>query len=221
MGRSRPQSRYKGRSNSLTYVIPIWHPAAILRGQWAQDPFQPIYLRRAKDIADGHTPSSLDPETPPPGALLDPTVEEMWDWALGIPTTDGSLVSCDIETAGDFITTIGFTRLVDFVAIVLRFRRCGGETETDGLDDRIAVADYVLSHPKIGLVFQNGQAFDVPRLEDFDFRVAGYFDVGFDTMLASFCCFPDAPKDLEHLACVFAGFPKWKYLVGSPEGDEK
>jgi len=201
------------------YAIAIYHPAAILRGAWSQDPFQPIYLKRAKDIANGHIPPSLDPEVPPPNALLDPTVDEMWTWAREVPL--GSLVACDIETAGDYITTIGFCRLSDFTCIILRFRRCGGETEEDGLDDRIAVADFVLSHQEIGLVFQNGQAFDVPRLEAVGFVVEGYYDLGFDTMLGSFCCFPDAPKDLEHLACVFAGFPKWKYLVGDPEGEGK
>tara|TARA_Y100000310_G_scaffold313446_1_gene361827 strand:- start:584 stop:1207 length:624 start_codon:yes stop_codon:yes gene_type:complete len=201
------------------YIIPIMHPAAILRGAWSQDPFQPIYLKRAKDISDGNDPSILDPNKLPPGALLDPTTGQMWDWYQAIEA--GQSVAVDIEAAGPHITCIGMCRLSDLVAIVFRFRNRGGLPEMVGIETRVEICDLVLSRPDIGLVFQNGQAYDIPQLEASGFVVEGYFDGGMDTMLAAFCAYPDSPKDLEFLACIYGGLSKWKHTVKAEGGENK
>ncbi len=201
------------------YVITIVHPAAILRGNWAADPFQPIYLKRAKEIADGHTPTILDPTQPPPHALLDPDPMEIRDWYRAIQPGDS--VAVDIEAAGHHITCIGMCRLHDLVAIVFRFRNRGGSPELAGIEERIRICDLVLSRPDIKLIFQNGQAYDIPQLEASGFVVEGYFDGGFDSMLAAFCCYPDAPKTLEFLANIYAGISNWKYMVKADQGENK
>ena len=203
----------------MIWLAPIWQPSAILRGAWAQDPFQPIYLKRAKAIAEGHEPHVLEPNEPPPGALLDPTPAEMWHWYGGI--TSGDLVAVDIEAAGPHITCIGMCRLSDLVAIVFRFRNCGGLPELEDIDTRIEICDLVLARKDVGLVFQNGQAYDIPQLELSAFVVEGYWDIGFDTMLGGFCCYPDPPKDLQFLACVYGGFSPWKHTVKAEVGENK
>lgn len=183
------------------------------------DPFQPIYLKRAKEIANGHTPAILDPTKPPPGALLDPTIQQMWQWYNQLQSGDS--VSADIEAAGPHITCIGMCRLSDLVAIVFRFRNRGGSPEMDGLHERVTICDLVLSRPDIKLIFQNGQAYDIPQLEASGFVVEGYFDGGFDSMLGAFCCYPDPPKNLEFLASIYAGLTSWKYTVKADEGENK
>lgn len=201
------------------WTVGIYHPAAILRGMWGVEPYQPIFLARAKEIADGTEPSHIDPDEAPPGALLDPTEEEMWDWYHHL--SSGSSVSVDIECAGHHITVVGMCCLCCFVPIVFRFRARGGSPVMAQLDAKIDICDQVLSRPDIHLIFQNGQAFDIPILEETGFVVEGYFEGGFDTLLAGHACYPDSPKNLEFLALVWAGLGGWKAMVKAEGGEGK
>jgi hypothetical protein len=202
-------------------ALPILHPAYILRGQWDKEPFQVLYLKRARAIAEGSY-EQLDPQEPPPAAVLYPDRRTLQDWRHCHNLYRG--VSVDIETAGPHITIVGLCDTDSFEPIVLRFRAKGG----DIWDNDPAVLSFklewlfdILSDPDIPLYFHNGQAFDVPRLEAAGFVVNGYYNLGGDTMLMQGQAYPEAPKRLNFIANVYLGLTDWKYLVAEGEGEAK
>jgi hypothetical protein len=75
----------------------------------------------------------------------------------------------------------------------------------------------LLSSSDIEKIFHNGQAFDIPYLEEQGFVVNGFEE---DTMLQAHLTYAELPKKLVFLALVYAGIPYWKYLV-SEEDEEK
>jgi hypothetical protein len=152
---------------------------------------------------------------PPPNSILNPTLHDLWRFAEG-ELAEG--VAVDIETAGDFLICIGFARLADEAAICVPFRGQGGVGYwSDGdLPKAVAWCDDLLGTPSIPLVFQNGQAFDVPRLRRMGFRVEGY---AFDTMLAQRYAYPELPADLQFIANLYGDLVPWKWLLrGGEEG---
>jgi hypothetical protein len=68
----------------MTHAIGILHPAHIIRGAWAEEPSQVLFLKLAKHLADGGKPPPEDPEHPPPGTLLFPSLTETFNWAAGL-----------------------------------------------------------------------------------------------------------------------------------------
>jgi hypothetical protein len=67
-------------------------------------------------------------------------------------------------------------------------------------------------------VFHNGQAFDIPYLEDLGFEVNGYAG---DTLLMAHLALPELPKGLQFLATLYCRLPMWKRLVEEEEGVDK
>jgi hypothetical protein len=188
----------------------------IVRGRWGEEPSQILHLKRAWG-----TPMRYENiDEPPPGALLDPTVEQLREWRAGI----GPLgITVDIENAGPHLVALGLCRVDDEVPVVISFRRGSGSAEpTHSIDELVARIQFiheVLGDPSIPKVFHNGQAHDVPHLEELGFRVEGYAD---DTILMAHVAYPEMRKSLQKLAILFAGMPKWKHLVKEEEeGDQK
>jgi hypothetical protein len=199
------------------YVVPIVHPAAVVRGQWAHDPAQPKFLRRAWEIACADSPPNVaDVGTAPPGGTIARTLADVSAW-IGDVLAARATVACDIEGTGGVLIGIGFCRLDTLASMYVPFRNRAAPYWPDREVTR-AVAywvDRVLSEPTVGKVFHNGSSFDVPFLEGIGFEVAGYVD---DTMIRAWATYHEAAKDLQSLGILYAGLPAWKHL--SHVGDE-
>jgi len=202
------------------WIAPILHPAYILRGKWALDPFQPTYLATAKRLAAGEY-RPLDINEPPPGADLHPTQDSLLDWRRGIEEIKpfGRACVIDIENAGNHLTVIGCLRLCDSRSVILHFRGMGGALSGPSYSElrfRIRFLYELLADPEITLIFQNGCCHDIPILEGIGFRVEGYC---FDTLVGAHAAWPECPKDLQFLAKTYPDepIPAWKHLIDAEE----
>ena len=196
-------------------IVPILHPAYIMRGQFASEPSQIDFLRRAWRIAHGDEPATVvDATAPPPGCIPTPTLEDLRKYLLSTTPTD--VLACDIEGAGGRLIGIGFARLRDEATIYIPVLDA---EKPYWSDDEWPAADEVmrclLCHP---LVFHNGQAFDIPFLESCGYAVEQYAD---DTMIRHHTLYAEQPKSLEELAIRYLGFPSWKWLSKVESGEQK
>lgn len=204
------------------WVVPLLHPAAILRGRFADEPAQVRYLKRALAIASGQVvPPAHDVLLE--GALLDPTLDELVTWFRGLYAHTDRSVAVDIECAGPHLVCVGLCPLtLEYGPIVVHFRRARGEPAWHDLETTETVVAYlagVLADPLVPKWFHNGQAFDIPYLTQVvGFEVNGY--VG-DTMLLQRYLAAESPADLQHLAIHYAGFPAWKHLKNEEQPDDK
>lgn len=199
------------------HIVPILHPAYLLRGKWGEGPAQVLALRRAWRVAsEGY--KGADVTRPPPGASVDPTVEELEKWTQEV-LENPSTLAVDIECAGSSLMCVGFCRTSDFSSTVFRFLRKGGQRAylTGDAEQAHALCARLLASPSIPLVFHNGQNFDIPYLEAQGFEVQGY---SFDTMLGHFVAWPEVPKGLAYLAKIHLGIPSWKFLSDLKEEGE-
>ncbi|MHC4176870.1 MAG: uracil-DNA glycosylase family protein [Planctomycetota bacterium] len=200
----------------LRYVVPIVHPAAIVRGQWTADPVQPKFLRRAWEIAEANEPPRIaDLGKPPPNGYIATRTDEV-AYFCGEALRSKDTLYADIEGTGGILIGIGFwsSRRDEGIYIPLRDR---AEPFWSEEDTRTVATwlDRVLASPEVGLVFHNGSSFDIPFLEDIGFTVRGYVD---DTMVRAWGTYHESAKDLQSLAILYAGLPAWKHL--SHVGDE-
>ena len=198
------------------YVISTLHPAFIARGNWAEEPAQEEFVRRAKALArsEGPTPDNVD-ETPP-NSNLEPSMVDLHRWRAGLNNEGATF---DVECAGDVLICIGFTRMSDLAYVCVRFRRRGARPAGPDhiLSSRAAWVYEVLSNPSIPVIPHNGVAFDAPMLERVGFTVAGLVD---DTMLMAHVAYPELPRGLQYRAILHSGASAWKRLVSSDDEGE-
>lgn len=191
-------------------VLVLLHPSYILRGQWALEPAQVLYLKRLRRWLAGEPLPSIKPTELPPGAIINPTLEQVAEYVYHPTIAEG--VAVDIECAGNVLVAIGMCRVADEVPICVPFRRQGGDPwwPSDMAEAILFHIDYVLGSTKIPKMFQNGAAFDIPMLESWGFTVNNYT---FDTMIAAHTAFPEMPKGLQFLGILYGGMPLWKNMV--------
>ena len=197
-------------------VVPLLHPIAITKGQWAKEPAQEAYIKRTKDRGYLVT----DVTQPPPGGCLFPGLEDLAKFRPQI--TSG--VSIDLETCADHIICAG-RRTLDMNTyevgngITLRFRLRGGRLYWKWPEHIKAVEWFqeVLADPDIVKVFWNGVTFDVPLLMRAGFEVKGRF---VDGMLLMRAAYLEMPSGLQYTATFFLGMPVWKTLVDEEEEDK-
>ena len=103
-------------------VVPIMHPAAILRGAFAQEPFQIDYLRTALKVAREGTGWIDDLSVAPKGANLYPTLEDLDEFT----TSTTGPYTVDIECAGPHLECVGFCDVASEKYVCVRFRVAGG-----------------------------------------------------------------------------------------------
>lgn len=198
-------------------VAPLLHPSFIIRGQFAQEPAQADYLRRAWRVARGlEAPPPSDVTQPPPGAIPTPTTHDLRRWIYDTRADD--VLACDIEGYGGRLIGIGFARVRDeatlYVPVLDGEAPYWSDADWPGVDEFIRA---MLDRP---LVFHNGQAFDIPFLAEVGYPVdpARYVD---DTMIRHHTLYAEQPKDLESLAIRYLGFQSWKWLSNVKGGDAK
>ena len=204
-------------------VLPIQHPAFILRGNWAEEPAQIEYLKYAKDIANGQANplgevrSFSEPPAGLAGYYPTPTLTDLGKWRDQL--TDES-ITVDIETAGEHIRLVGFYgSAAGYLSFPIRVAGGGLYWSDSDFPSAVGWLWDLLSDSSVSKCFHNGQAFDVPMLERSGFVVAGYT---FDTMLGMHVAYPGVPKGLEDLAKVYLRCGGWKQLVKiEGEGEAK
>lgn len=185
-------------------VLPTYHPAAILR-QWEHRHVTVLDLMKARR-------ESEYPEVrlPRRTVYIEPTLEDL-EWYYANEIRGASLLSVDIETAGDEITCIGFAPSVSS-AIVIPFvdLRRGGNYWPSELEE-LRAWDFVrrlLASP-IPKVFQNG-------LYDMHFLWRRYglptINAEHDTMLLHHGLQPESEKGLGFLGSVYTNEASWKLM---------
>lgn len=193
-------------------AVPILHPSAVIRGQWAQGPVMVTILKRVKRISIEGTDWLAIPEPDAENVKLYPTLEELNAF---ISETTGPY-TCDIECAGSHLVCVGILDVSTERYVCVRFRNQGGATfEPIWLESRAAWLFSFLNSPDNEKIFHNGQAFDIPYLETIGFTINGFID---DTMLRANCTYAELPKRLEFLASLYCDIVGWKHLIKT--GDE-
>ena len=194
----------------------ILHPAAVLRqNRYGMEPAQVEYLRR---LRLGHVPASL---SVPPGFVAEPTLADLdafWDH---LQAQADRTTTADLECAGSHLICVGIWHEPTQRGVLVRFRRRLGRgywPTRSHLIQAIQWLDDYLTDPTLPKVFHNGQAFDIPYLEQFGFGpVHGYV---MDTLLLQRFLYPEMPADLQFVAGLYAGFPPWKYMTKGMEGED-
>ena len=198
----------------MTYVIPSAHPSWVFQGNWGHSRLQPGFIAKGKEIAESGHYFAPNPESYPANANLYPTLGDLHAFR-------DKLYSCtmDIECAGDYLVCIGVLNKQDYSYVCVRFRRQGGDVWDSGsLAARANWLFMVLADDSVKKTFHNGQAFDIPYLEEQGFVVNGFEN---DTMLQAHLTYAELPKKLNHLALVYAGIPSWKHLVNDIDEEKE
>lgn len=186
-------------------VLPTYHPAAILR-QWDLRPVTVLDLHKARR-------ESAFPEVVRPSrqVWIEPSLQDIEVfYDQFIPGC--KILSCDIETAGDQITCIGFAPSPS-VSLVIPFtdpRRARGSYWPNRSDELAAwnhVRRFLLS--PCGKVFQNG-LYDISFLyRSYGLRVV---NPEHDTMLLHHSLQPESPKSLAFLGSCYTNESSWKLM---------
>lgn len=204
-------SKHRGTTSLSTHtasgfkVLGTYHPAAVLR-QWELRPVVVVDLMKAKREAE-----YPDIRRPKRQIWIEPSLEDIYEFDARY-LQKASLLSVDIETAGNQITCIGFAAN-ERVAIVIPIfdpRKLGRSYWPNERTERRAW-DYirdVLQRPTPKL-FQNG-LFDIAFL----WRAYGIkvINAAHDTMLLHHALQPESLKGLGFLASCYCDEGAWKQM---------
>lgn len=210
----------------MPWVVPIIHPAAILRGRWADSDPQVAYLRRVAEFLRGEfTPHPIEDEVPPPGGRLLPQLAHLAEFDRLAQSLDWDALSIDLENAGQYITLVGLTLFNVHSGVIgpslsLPWRVRFGHRYWQHRADHDRAVEYLgrwLADPRTIKVFHNGVVHDVPLLENHGFEVAGEL---WDTMVMQHYCYPELRKGLQYCSTLYFGSSVWKTLVDEEDEDE-
>jgi len=203
-------SKLRGTTTETTHLvsgfklIPVYHPAAVLR-QWELRPTTVIDLAKA-----GRENAFPDIRRPACEIWIEPTLEDINDF-ITTYVRGCRILSVDIETSGNRITCIGFAADATR-AIVIPFddeRAKSGSYWPNTATERQAwrlIAD-VLTDGRIGKLFQNG-LYDIAFLwRAYGIGVRG---TAHDTMLLSHALQPESLKGLAYLGSIYTDHGPWK-----------
>lgn len=203
-------------------LLTLLHPTTIQQGQWGKEMLQVLYLKRLRAWAfDNHPCDVVDLSQPGENANLFPTVAEIEAFLVD-PRCQTEGVAIDLEAAGEHPRCLGIMLVESEEYICIHFRKQGGEPYWGYTDlcTIVSLLQIFLADSSVPKVFQNGQAYDVPELEELGFVVRGYAEVGFDPMIAHRYAFGESPADLQTLGIAYGGLPAWKRLVREDEEGE-
>jgi uracil-DNA glycosylase len=200
-----PQDTKSPTQLSQTPLLPIVHPAAIIRDWALRSPtLHDLRNRVPKALRGDWRPSK------PPKTLSPPSLEEI-EWAINSWTSrgGGADIACDIETfRRRFISCIGFADSPHF-SISIPFI---SGVESDGtirshwsVEQEATIIGLIrrlLLHPQIRISGQNF-IYDTQFIQHW-FGVTPRLD--HDTMLAQNVLFPGTPKDLGYLSSLYCHY---------------
>lgn len=189
-----------------TLIIPVIHPAAVLR-EW---PLRQLLLhdlkRGAAILRNGVTPK------PEFNFIVRPTFEQARDTLarlLGMVAARRTKLSSDIETRAGHTACLGIA-WSKTEAICIPFmcvERLEGYWTLDEEVELVNLIGTLLSHPNADVTWQNG-AYD----HQYEHRWHWYIPrLGWDTMLAHHAMFSVSPKSLDHLSSLYCAHHRyWK-----------
>jgi Uracil DNA glycosylase superfamily len=192
-------------------VVPIYHPAAILR-QWNWRPVTVADIIKAAREAE--YPEIIRPERQ---VLINPTMHDLVSWRDWLLDRPPELLSVDIETHGKQISCIGFAWSPS-AAIVVPFLDNSKTpphywpTKEDEVSVWLIVRSVLES--KIPKLFQNG-VYDLQYIFRWGMRPQ---NIAEDTMLLHHSLYPEMRKGLGFLGSVYSNESAWK-LLGRPKAD--
>jgi uracil-DNA glycosylase len=193
-----------------TKVMPTFSPSAVIRNF----DFRPIVLADIKKaVEESNTPEIKIKERE---LWIEPTIEDLQSFEESFikENNEDEPLSFDIETAGGFITCIGFAPN-DSTALVIPFKDKRNVLQnywTDVAHEQQAWAwiKRILENDKITKVAQN-QTYDVSWLEyKHNIKVAGTIH---DTMHAQHALQPEQQKGLGFLGSIYTNEGAWKTMA--------
>ena len=194
--------------------LPTFHPAYVLR-QWSARTVTVADL--VKSWRESVTANFTRPSR---NVLISPELRDIHEWGAK-HIRPGVRLSCDIETKGGQITSVGFATSPR-EAVVIPFIEVAGDAPVyrsywrTAADEREAwgfVREFLASPaPK---VFQNG-LYDIQWLLRRGIRIT---NVAEDTMLLHHAIHPEMRKGLGFLGSIYTSEPSWK-LMRKRAGDE-
>ena len=200
------------------WVIPTYHPAAVLR-QWNFRSIMVANLLRVQECLakSGVGPNPAPPTQPDLKIKINPTLDEVEAFARR--AVRARAVAIDVETAHGQIRTISFS-IDPWSAFVIPFWEPPQPSYWPTLEGEVRAWEAVAricSSPALK-IFQNGQ-YDIQYL----WRVHGIPIRGpiFDTMLAAHAMEPELPKSLGFLAATHLDLPEWKTMRVKSEKDNE
>jgi len=191
--------------------LATWHPAYVLR-QWSARSVTVADLIKA--WRESATATFMRPSRK---VLINPELDdirEWWNHAQAIAKWSGERISCDIETKGGQITSIGFA-VGRANGLVVPFILVGEDPPTyksywrDATDEREArrLCRAMLASP-FPKLFQNG-LYDIQWLLRDHYRIANVAD---DTMLLHHAIHPEIRKGLGFLGSLYTNESPWKLM---------
>lgn len=199
-------SQLKCSSLSTAWVIPTYHPAAVLR-QWSWRPYVTLDLKRARScITEGVVEPQyrmiLGPQINEAASTLSILLERLDEAPLQL--------AVDIETRYGHIDCLGIA-WSPLDAICIPFLRFGSGEGYWTLDEEVEIVwllRRVLTHPNALIVGQNF-SYDmqyISRSFGFEPRLA------LDTMITHHVCWPGTDKGLDVLSSLYCKFHRfWKH----------
>ena len=203
-------SKYRGTTAISTHcasgfkLLPTYHPAAVLR-QWELRPVTVMDLAKAKREAE--FPEIRRPRVT---VYVPETVEDIHEFRTRF-IQRCTVLSVDIETAGNQITCIGFapSRRLALVVPIFDPRRLG-RSYWHSSQTELAVwktMREILEDPQPSKLFQNG-LYDIAFLwRAYGIAVRGATE---DTMLLHHALQPESLKSLGFLGSVYTDHGPWK-----------
>lgn len=200
-----------------TKVLPIFHPASILRAWYnractVHDLRTRVPLALAGKWRPDPTPTLLAPPT------FDVAVGHLTGWLHRAEAGEQVRLLCDIETKQSLMTCVGFADSPTF-AISIPWVRNGQLESFWTFDQELALfklVRQVLSHRNIQVEGQNF-SYDVQYFRR-------YFGIvprlNFDSMLAHHLLFPGTPKGLDYLSSLYCTH-HWYWKDDGKEWDGK
>lgn len=188
-------------------VVPTFHPAFILRGNWKYHPVVLFDFLKAKK--ESEFPEVRRPERE---ILISPTIRDLADFEKEL--REAEIVSVDIETARGLITHIGFAPSEKRALVVpfFDFLRDKFKYWTT-FEDHLAAwlwCKKILEDPTILKLGQNF-LYDIQNL----LQTAGIAVRGFkeDTMIMHHSLYPEMDKSLGFMGALYTSEAAWKLLA--------
>lgn len=209
-----------GTDYSDTKLLPIIHPAAIMR-QWSQRACTVHDLRCRVPMAlrGDWRPYPMPVFWAPP--TFDQCIAKLRGWIDRANQGHRFRLACDIETNRGFITCAGFADSINF-AMSVPFVKVATDRSLESwwtIEQEARILQLlrkVLTHPNILI---EGQNF-IYDTQYFQHWMATTPKLDFDSMLAQNVMFPGTPKGLDYLSSLFCKY-HWFWKEDHKEWDLK
>lgn len=192
-------------------ILATYHPAAILR-QWSWRPILVADMMKAKRVS-----LFREVRRPPRRVLINPTLAELA--LIEQKCKSAQSIAVDVETAGGFITMVGFaiSKSEAFVIPFFEPLKADGSYWPNITQELYAwgVVQRILNCPAVK-IFQNG-LYDIQYFWRTGLTVANATE---DTMLLHHSLFPEMQKSLGFMGSIYTDESAWKLMRNKTETEE-